>query len=215
MMGRSGFVSHFTVVSALVMALLATVAYGDVFVDQACDDLNLEASTIGAYNTSESSWRSLAQTFKPSANNIVGVDLYVSRTSTFTDVCDVTIAIYSAPDHEPTGSIITSITLKSDQILEGYQWQHFDLPEASLTPDQRYAIVISVDEMHSGGSIGMRFAKKDAAPYNPGQVMFNKDGAGWVSNWCDAYFKTYAVPEPGTLALLTIGTGAAAIRRRR
>lgn len=215
MMRRFELASRFALAPALVMAIFAGVVYGDVFVDQSCDDLSLESSTLGAYNTSESTWRSVAQTFRPEADNIVGVDLYTGRSASFTQVCDVTIAIYSAPDHEPVGSIITSTTVKSDQILEGYQWQHFDLPEASLTPGQRYAIVLSVDEIHSLGSIAIRFAKKDDAPYYPGQVMYNKDGAGWVSNWCDAYFKTYAVPEPGTLALLTIGTGAAAIRRRR
>ena len=215
-MGRSGFASRFSVVSAVVIALFAGVAYGDVIVDQACDDLSLRTTSRGAYFKSAEDFRNVGQTFTPDANNIVGVDLYLFRSATFNVVRDVTIAIYAAPGHTPNGSPLTSVTIQSDQIsTAGYDWYHLDLPEAPLTAGGIYAIVISVEGSSHNGAISLGMTNKDNAPYAPGRNIERKDGPDWTTTWSDAMFRTYAVPEPSTMCLLTAGVIGTMLRRRR
>lgn len=199
-----------------LLALAAGVANADVIVqiDQAWDNTALADTSRGAYYSSSTSFRDVGQSFRAGLDNIVKVDLYLSRTTTMTADRTVTVSIYATDGQWPTGDALISATMQSSAIsTASAAWYSFDLSKASLTVGNTYAIVLSIQQEAHAGSISLQAQNKPAG-YAYGKNLERKDGPTWTSSNQDAMFRTYGeVPEPGTLAL--IGVGAAAIVRRR
>jgi hypothetical protein len=191
------------------------VARSDLILDQSYDETNY-AGSKGAFWYSTSDWRYVGQTFRPDLDNIVRVDLYLSRTKVYT-AQPISVGIYAVDANRvPTGSALTSTTIGSDTIsTTSWGWYTFNLPQASLTIDSEYAIVLSLTQVDSNGSISLGLDNTDPS-YEPGRANWveNNDGS-WSRGTYDAIFKTYGVPEPGTMLLLAAGGGLTLLRRKR
>lgn len=187
---------------ALVGGLIAAsaTANGAIVVDQS--QLINDAPIAGF------SQRDLAQSFKPTFNNITGasIQLYTSGSGSAT----VTISLYDALPNAAGNLLATG----SDFGVSAGQWADVSFASAiAVIPNATYYLVFT------GSNQDLLVAGGVDTPYTRGNTFANTGYQSYPT--LDYAFQTYSdnqieVPEPTSMALFGLGAiGFVAARRRR
>jgi hypothetical protein len=169
------------------------MSYGALILDQACEDMG----SVGM-GFEQNLW--VWQEFRPTMDNLEQVDLYLEKVMV---PSSVTVS-FQVRDG---GTVLWGTSFSAD-LIGSMDWFEIDTPQISLVPDDSYRLYITSDltyEQSQGGAGFVWFAVEDD-PYSRGI-------SGWDSD-IDFNFRTWAVPEPMTIALLAFG-GLALLRKRR
>jgi len=169
------------------------MSYGVLILDQACEDMG----SVGlGFERGWWDW----QEFRPTMDNLEQVDLYIENVMV---PSSVTVS-FQVRDG---GTVLWGTSFSAD-LISGYGWFEIDTPQISLVPDNSYRLYLTSDLTYEQilGGAGLSWEAVENDPYSRG-----------ISNWdsdIDFNFRTWAVPEPMTIALLAFG-GLAVLRKRR
>ncbi|PHQ33345.1 PEP-CTERM sorting domain-containing protein [Rhodopirellula bahusiensis] len=198
------------VFGAILLTLqLATLTLADaaVIVDQS-QLAGAPSGTAGSLSRiAEFSQNDLAQSFRPTLDNITGARVHLwGGSDAGIGSGNITIELFSALPND-SGVMLGSGT--SNSVSPG-QYAVVDFGSVSVVPDQTLYLVFTStnDTLALSGSVN--------DPYSRGNTFANTGYMAFPN--FDYTFETFgasAVPEPSAFALLGIGACAAIARRRR
>lgn len=186
-------------ISIAVFFQATSISSALLIVDQA-QDLVEQGPNVGyGINNNLWSW----QEFKPAMNNLEQVDLYLEA---FNIPVGRTVFFEIRNDQ----STLWSTSFSANSIPSGTGWFEIDTPQVSLVPNQTYRLYLTstltdADWEQSNSDI-IWWGIEGGDPYPIGT------SSGYSTDF-DFGFRTWAVPEPATLLLLTLG--GLMLRRRR
>lgn len=145
----------------------------------------------------------VAQSFTPAADNIAGLDIFISGTAAFET--DVTLTLFDTYDEAAgfSGELYTATVADVPRST----FAEFRFPAFALQPEREYYMLFELsDLLVIGAGVG--------DPYARGRVIL---GGGNFST-ADLVFRTYqddefVIPAPG--AAVALAGGVAMVRRRR
>lgn len=170
----------------LAKVLLALVAMAAVA--QAAYEIDQSQLVDNAYMAAFGQ-TDLAQSFKPSVNNIVGAEI---KLNTSGGTGDVTIALW---DKLPNAGGVMLASGTDAGAMQG-EWATVEWPLVSVVPEQEYFLVFTC----TNASMGIRGATNN--PY-PRGIVYANPGYGPFPNF-DYTFQTFKIPEPASLSLLAL-----------
>lgn len=147
----------------------------------------------------------LVQSFRPAADNVAAVDMFIGGTAAFD--ADVTVGLYATFDGETPGGLLASASLDDvpRNTLASVEWA-----PVAVVPEQTYFLVFDVTN-----NLGVSTFTGDGSAYDRGQIW----AGGTPFATSDAVFATYSddefvIPAPGAATALLL-VGAVARRRRQ
>jgi len=172
--------------------IFTSISYGALILDQACEDMGL----IG-FGAERNWW--LWQEFRPAMNNLEQVDLHLC--SGFVP-SSVTVSFQIRDG----GTVLWSTDFSAG-LIEGLGWFEIDTPYISLVPDHSYRLYLTSDLTYEQiiGGAGLSWDAVEDDPYSRGISCPGGD--------IDFNFRTWAVPEPVTILLVSFGS--LALRKKR
>jgi hypothetical protein len=180
---------------ALILVLsfaCSSMSYGVLVMDQACEDMGLLGGGV-----EQDLW--VWQEFRPTMDNLEQVDFFLENVL----VPSTVTVSFQVRDG---GTVLWGTSFSADLISWG--WFEIDTPQISLVPDDSYRLYLTSDltyqQILGGASLIWDAVEND--PYSRGISIWGSD--------IDYNFRTWAVPEPMTIALLAFG-GLAVLRKRR
>jgi len=170
------------------------VSYGGLFLDQAC-----EASESGAgCGVEQNLWN--WQEFRPAMDNVEQVDIYFESWNVPSGVT----VFFQIRDGE---SILWSTSFSADLIGEGMGWFEIDTPHIPLIPDHSYKLYLT-------SNLTFEQVLNGAMLMWPIEDNTYSRGISSVGSNVDFNFRTWAIPEPSTVTLFTVG-GLALLRKNK
>lgn len=163
----------------------SSMGSGDLVLDQACEDMGLVGLGV------ERTWWNW-QSFQPTMDNLEQVDLYLENIMV---PSSVTVS-FQVRDG---GTVLWDTSFSADLIV-GMGWFEIDTPQISLVPDHTYKLYITSDLTYEQIMDGANLIW-DAVENDP----YSRGTSSWESD-IDFNFRTWAVPEPVTILLLSFGS---------
>ena len=157
--------------------------------------------------------QSIGQEFTPTMDSIVAVELAISADYLNMNPGEIQPITVIIRENVINGNALTTSTILSvvdDDFIEllsndpYFVWLYFDFgEEISVIPDSRYVIEVSMPEL--GALNWMWDAWEDT--YNVGIPGYRiTSGERQETGYPTSFgFRTYAIPEPATIALLSLG----------
>jgi len=182
-------------ITALILVVLfacSSMSYGDLILDQACEDMGAVASGL------ERNWWSW-QEFRPTMDNLEQVDFYLENLMVPSSVT-VSFQVRGG------GTVLWGTSFSAD-LIGGMGWFEIDTPQISLVPDNSYRLYLTSDLTYEQiiGGANLIWSAVENDPYSRGISSWESD--------IDYNFRTWAVPEPMTILLL--GFGSLALRKKK
>ncbi len=169
-----------------------SISYGVLILDQACE--HMWDVGLGL----ERNWW-VWQEFRPTMDNLEQVDVYLDNVM----VPSTVTVSFQVRDG---GTVLWGTSFSAD-LIDGLGWFEIDTPQISLVPDNSYRLYLTSDltyeQIMGGAGLSWEAAQND--PYSRGISSWDSD--------IDFAFHTWAVPEPGTILLLSFGS--LALRKKR
>lgn len=168
--------------------------------------------------------RPYAQTFTPAiSGQLDHVDLWLCG-GVWPEPFTATISVVKTINGKPTGSVLSSVRLPP--LVVDWHWYSISFLDTPLTldADSLYAILMTSDASEAWMAVA---AQWEGDVYPRGALWNHDSSTGWQlagfasfpapgSGEADMAFRTYMVPEPTMMMLLTVtGLGAIGLRRRR
>ena len=182
-------------ITALILVVLfacSSMSYGDLILDQACEDMGAVASGL------ERNWWSW-QEFRPTMDNLEQVDFYLENLMVPSSVT-VSFQVRGG------GTVLWGTSFSAD-LIGGMGWFEIDTPQISLVPGDSYRLYLTSDLTYEQiiGGANLIWSAVENDPYSRGISSWESD--------IDYNFRTWAVPEPMTILLL--GFGSLALRKKK
>lgn len=188
--------------AVLLLGFIGVLPVSAAVIDQECQSNTGSVTGLMTYVEGQGAVPAVfGQEFVPSLSGLVGLDLMLVRINPdsggIIEKADLEVSI-----HEDTidGAIITQGIIEA--IWPSKTWMHVDFSETTLDIGRTYVIKVYEPVMST-------FAWVSGGDYEPGAAYFE----GVLDLSVDMNFRTYAVPEPVTLSLLSVG--ALALLRRK
>lgn len=185
-----------SVLLALLGMLVADGADADLILDQ-----QGATNVVGGWNTNPH----VIQSFMPSVDNIAGVSVRVHGSGGPDN--DLTISLYQ----NYIGGVLSGLLATGSKPDALRNQDHLiEWAPVAVVPEQTYYLQFVLTPQ--GSEVALTIGGDVSNPYPRGAVLAG--GGNLFNGAADARFSTYAVPEPGSLALLGLG-GLLIARRRR
>ena len=174
------------------------------------------------YGTICSEWH-FAQTFTAGmSGQLERIDVYITNEWTLPNPPDypTTVSIVNVVDSEPSGLVLGAVYVEHP--TDGFNSINFLAESIFLTAGTMYGIVISNDDPDPFDYPSAHWGIAESDVYSGGSLWNWKSDVGWNQDYLlpdydfskmDAAFRTYMVPEPGSIMLL--GFGVLALRKSR
>jgi hypothetical protein len=169
---------------------------------------NTTGSALSAVGWNGSQWVRQGQTFTLTDEAyIITAEFDFVLTSTEIYTCSLVESDLLTVVAQTTGFI-------ASPSLSG--WERFVFSSSPLVPAGDYAITIQASET-SPGDIDAIYRAGSGNPYPDGNQVYSVAGGPWLDatdNDCLFRFTFDPIPEPGTMALVLLGSGVLALTRR-
>jgi hypothetical protein len=181
--------------------VLVPLGFATVVLDQSQTAYN---AGTGVYKTNI-----CLQTFTPGiSSNLDHVELRMG--SAYPTIIPVTVSIVTVTiDEEPILQLLGSSTV-NDLGYGGWITFDFASQNIALTKDALYGLYVEADDPDYQSPNVSWYFQNNTNPYEAGGLWLLQNPGGWrlfnlTADNADACFKTYMVPEPATVLLLTLG----------
>ena len=161
-----------------------------------------------------------AQTFTVGiAGTLAAVDVFITNQSSGSVTgTDLVAEIFAIAANVPSGAALASTTINEAAIPTGFGFFNIDFSSFGLNVNIGQQLAIVLRESNNNPNTIYSWAGTANDSYAGGMRTFDI-GGGFVNTTTDFFFRTFvdtvAVPEPGTLALFSIGLAAMGLTRRR
>ena len=140
----------------------------------------------------------LAQSFRPTVDEITAVQLYLFGYGTTSHDYLITVSIRD----DLVGDDLTAVTVIADQVGE-FGWLSFDFPDIDIIKEKEYYIVVRSDDGDEDNNYGCFMS--DTNTYSGGQPFRSHDsGSFWVALSGDFCFKTMYTEEESNSRIISI-----------